>query len=140
MSGEYKLTSVQYAFSRNISSASGGGVTVGRPDFGQVSLTKLVDGSSTSLLTAILTNPNYSRVRINSYSTDGQLVYRITLGNALLSSYSAGASEVCASGCPGISESISLYYAQYTIADYTQNPVRVVGYDTVKNTVLTTEL
>jgi type VI secretion system Hcp family effector len=135
VTGEFLLTSAQYNFVR----PTGGNVQAT-----PLMLTKLVDGASPSLLAGSFTGSLYNRIRINYYRTGAggtrELVYRVSVGMAFVNEYTGAGAQACASGCPGINESVSITYRQITIADYTQSPARVTGYDFARSQLLTTEL
>ena len=110
------LTSAQYSFTNTVgsgSTASG----ADRTGFVPLVITKQVDGSTAALQRDLFLGAPYQYVRLNFYRADGSLGYRVVLGTAIVSNYSASAAEGCTSGCPALSESITIVYGQVATYD-----------------------
>lgn len=125
------ITSAQYSFT-NGTSTSSGGVQTGRVVFTPLVITKQVDASTASLQRSSFTATNYQYARLNFYRADGSLGYRVVVGTVFVSNYSASGAEGCTSGCPAVSESITLVYGQ--VATY--NPAdggQITTWDAIRN-------
>lgn len=137
VTGEFLVSGVQYGMSTSITVGASAGSGAGKAAAAPLILTKQVDLSSVSLQRQLVRGQPYSRIRVNFYRAGPngarELVYRITLGTAFVSNYTAGATEVCSTGCPGISETITIEYGQFVTSDFTQQPAGVAAWNFVTN-------
>ena len=130
------VTSAQYSFtaSTNFSSQTGG-TGASKANFLPMVITKQLDASTAAFQKSIFFGGPYQYARLNFYRADGTLAYRVVLGTVAVTNYSASGVPGCPSGCPSLSESISLEYGQ--VATY--NPaapaaLRTVTWNRVTNT------
>ncbi|MBO0949820.1 type VI secretion system tube protein Hcp [Fibrella forsythiae] len=130
------LTSAQYSFTNTINIGSQStGTGAGRAGFPPMVITKQIDPSTAAFQKSLFSGGYYRYARLNFYRADGSLAYRVVLGLVVVSNYAASGVPGCPSGCPSLSESISLEYGQ--VATY--NPaapanLRLVTWNRVTNT------
>ncbi|MBD2753908.1 type VI secretion system tube protein Hcp [Spirosoma validum] len=132
------VTSAQYSFTSSFSTSSNGPTAPSRPDLPPLTITKQFDPSTAALQKAMLLGQSFQYVRLSFFRADGTLAYRIVLGDVYLTNYSASGAASCPSGCPGLSESVSLLYRQYVsynpAAPASSTGLSTVTWDRVTNT------
>lgn len=124
------ITSAQYSFANGITGGASGTDNF-RTVFTPLVVTKQVDGSTTALQQASFGGSLYQYARLNFYRADGSLGYRVLVGTVFVSNYSASGAEGCTSGCPAVSETITLVYGQ--VVTYNPADGQIATWDALNN-------
>jgi type VI protein secretion system component Hcp len=114
----FAATSVSEDITRTVST-TGGGITTGKPAFGPIILTKVIDKCSVPLYKSLFTGATVRLVVVSLFdSTNGAAgteVLRLTLTNSIISGITDADSAI------GPAEKVTLAYAAITIFDPIDN-------------------
>lgn len=117
-----EITSVQFGVDAETSYLKGTGPAVGKPTVREVTITKYVDVSSNKLWSKITAGIHTSLVEIVSLSDpDLELMHKIELKDAFVTSISASNVTGCTQGCPSIAESYKFVFKAIRITTYSRN-------------------
>jgi type VI secretion system secreted protein Hcp len=111
-SGAMDVLAMSHEISRSVVHTKGGGVSIGALGFGDLAFTKPVDKSTPLLYEALAQGGGIPSAEIDfvQTSSNATLFYKVTLGNAYITSLSTGASG----GETTPTENVSLFYSQIT--------------------------
>ncbi|PWJ54782.1 type VI secretion system Hcp family effector [Dyadobacter jejuensis] len=116
---EVKLTSAQMSMDRpfDISTGVGGSREYASVNFTEYSLTKELDKSSAKIMKQIASGTVNPSIEIRYYNNTNEIVSRVELQKALVTSYSASSADYCSS-CPPLSESFSIAFEEITVTHH----------------------
>lgn len=118
------VTSVQFGISAETSWTKGGGASVGKPNFKNITITKNSDVSSGKFMQKIAMGTGIDLIEILSVGNVGadrqEIVHKVELKDAYVTNVSSSEVEGCAEGgCPSIAESYEFVYKAIRITTYT---------------------
>jgi type VI protein secretion system component Hcp len=116
-----KITSVQFGLSRP-AVLGPEGITLGRPTYSQMTITKGVDAASAKLMQVNIQGSFIDLIEI-VYTAAGSnaVLYKVEVFEPFLSNYSISSVPGCSDGCPDVAESFTLTFTTMKVTTYSAN-------------------
>jgi type VI protein secretion system component Hcp len=116
------ITSLQYGMTAATTILKGGSPSVGKPQFGEVIVTKSADALSGKEMEYLALGKHFDNVEIVNTMTDGlgkiRVMYKVELQDAFVTDVSTSSVPGCNGNCPSASESLKLVFKAIRVTTY----------------------
>jgi type VI secretion system Hcp family effector len=120
-----ELTSVQYGLQAEVSLLASPGPLAGKPKFGEIIITKNIDGLSNYIMNAMVRGIDFENMEIVATRGDGNgglaTMHKVELKNVYVTDFQTSSVEGCEGNCPSIAESVKFVYEAIRITTYKLN-------------------
>ncbi len=121
-----RITSMAFGLENGATIGGGGGTgsAPGRTRLNDLTITKIVDLSSTRLMQALAAGEPMELVEIlhvRSNDRGTSTIYKVELGNAFFTKNTVSSIPDCSNGCLSVNESFTFIYGKIRVTTYTQN-------------------
>lgn len=120
-----RITSMSFGMENPVTIGGGGGGSApARTRLNDLTITKIVDLSSTRLMQVLAVGEPLELVEIlyvRSNDRGTSTIYKVELGNAFFTKNTVSSIPDCTNGCPNVAESFTIIYGKIRVTTYTQN-------------------